>query len=191
MTSWFTADLHLSHENIIRFCNRPFLDAATMDASIIAELQARVRSEDDLWILGDFAISKATGTQRTAVRAMFDAIPGRKHLIVGNHDRSWIRELPWHSVSPMADIIVEDQRLFLCHYPMVTFPGARRGGLQLFGHVHQNWAGTRNSINAGVDLWDFRPISVSEIQERAAHLPINKHWDEVEPGCPLQTGGID
>lgn len=190
MTIWFTADLHLCHENIIRFCNRPFPDTEAMNARMIAELQARVRPDDDLWILGDFAASKATIAQRAAVRAMFDAIPGRKHLVVGNHDRSWIRELPWNSVASMADIVVDGQRLFLCHYPMVTFPGARRGGLQLFGHVHQNWAGTRNSINVGVDLWDFRPISVSKIQERAAHLPVNKHWDEVEPGCPLQTRGI-
>lgn len=187
MTTWFTADLHLSHENIIRFCNRPFPDAATMDARMVAELQARVRPDDDLWILGDFAASKATNAQRASVRKMFDAIPGRKHFVVGNHDRSWIRDLPWESVSPMADIVVDGRRLFLCHYPMVTFPGARRGAIQLFGHVHQNWPGTRNSINVGVDMWNFLPITLPEIEERARRLPVNRHWDEVEPGCPLST----
>ncbi|MBJ2152676.1 phosphoesterase [Paracoccus sp. IB05] len=187
MTTWFTADQHLSHENIIAFCGRPFPDATAMDAAIIAELQARVRDEDDLWILGDFAVSKATGAQRAAVRAMFDAIPGHKHLVVGNHDRAWIRDLPWDSIAPMADILVEGRRLCLCHYPMITWPGARRGALQLFGHVHQNWRGTRNSVNVGVDMWDFRPVPLPEIEARAACLPINRHWDQVEPGCSFPT----
>lgn len=187
MTTWFTADLHLSHANIIGFCNRPFSDARSMDAAIIAELQGRVRSEDDLWILGDFAISKATDTQRAAVREMFDAIPGRKHLVVGKHDRAWFRDLPWNSLSQMADIIADGRRLCLCHYPMITFPGARRGGLQLFGHVHQNWPGTRKSVNVGVDMWDFRPVTLPEIEARAAHLPVNHHWNEVEPGCAFPT----
>lgn len=66
---------------------------------------------------------------------------------------------------------------------MITFPGARRGGLQLFGHVHQNWTGTRNSVNVGVDVWDFRAVTLPEIEARAATLPVNRHWDEVEPGC--------
>ncbi|GGE05405.1 Calcineurin-like phosphoesterase superfamily protein [Gemmobacter megaterium] len=158
-----------------------------MDAAIIAELQARVRPDDDLWVLGDFAVSKATATQRTEVRGIFDAIPGRKHLVLGNHDRAWIRDLPWDSMSQMADIVVDGRRLFLCHYPMVTFPGARRGALQLFGHVHQNWRGSRNSVNVGVDMWDFRPVTLPEIDERARFLPVNKHWDEVEPGCPLSA----
>lgn len=187
MTTWFTADLHLSHENIIAFCGRPFPDARSMDAAIIAELQARVRADDDLWILGDFAASKANATQRAAVRDMFNAIPGHRHLVVGNHDRAWIRDLPWDSIAPMADILVDGRRLCLCHYPMVTFPGARRGGLQLFGHVHQNWPGTRTSINVGVDMWDFRPVTLQEIEARVAHLPVNHHWNEVEPGCAFPT----
>lgn len=187
MTTWFTADLHLCHDNVIAFCGRPFPDARSMDAAIIAELQARVRPEDDLWILGDFAISKAIDDQRAAVRAMFDAIPGRKHLVLGNHDRSWVRNLPWDSMTQMADVLVDGRRLCLCHYPMITFPGGRRGGLQLFGHVHQNWHGTRNSVNVGVDMWDFRPVTLPEIEARAAHLPVNRHWDEVEPGCAFPT----
>lgn len=187
MTTWFTADLHLSHTNIIAFCGRPFHDATAMDAAVITELQARVCPDDDLWILGDFAVSKATGVQREAVREMFDAIPGRKHLVVGNHDRAWIRDLPWDTIAPMADIVVEGRRLCLCHYPMITWPGARRGALQLFGHVHQNWLGTRNSVNVGVDMWDFRPVTLPEIQARAAHLPVNRHWNEVEPGCAFPT----
>lgn len=78
MTTRFTVDLHFGHANIIGFCGRPFADVASMDARMLAELQARVRPDDDLWVLGDFAIGKATNAQRAEVRAMFEAIPGRK-----------------------------------------------------------------------------------------------------------------
>lgn len=187
MTTWFTADNHFGHANVIGFCRRPFPNVATMDARMLAELRGRVQQDDDLWVIGDFAVSKAGPDQRAEIKAIFDAIPGRKHLVQGNHDGPWIRELGWQSIVQMADILVEGRRLFLCHYPMITFPGARRGSLQLFGHVHQNWAGTRNSINVGVDMWEFKPIGLHEILERAARMPINQHWDEVEPGCPLSS----
>jgi len=34
-TTWFTADLHLGHRNIISYCERPFLDAAEMNDALI------------------------------------------------------------------------------------------------------------------------------------------------------------
>lgn len=170
---WFTADPHYSHENIIRFCNRPFADEGEMNARMLAECRARVQPDDDLWIVGDFTAGKAGDIQRREVRTIFHALPGRRHLIRGNHDTHWVRELPWDSIAETADILVDGRRLYLCHYPMITWPGARRDGIQLFGHVHQNWMGSRNAINVGVDAWNFAPASLSEIERRAAHLPLN------------------
>lgn len=69
----------------------------------------------------------------------------------------------------------------LCHYPMITWHHARKGALQLFGHVHNNWKGSNNSFNVGVDVWDFMPVSINDIARRAKTLPKNKHWDDVEP----------
>jgi len=36
MTTWFTADLHLGHRNIIEYCNRPFADVDEMNRALIA-----------------------------------------------------------------------------------------------------------------------------------------------------------
>jgi calcineurin-like phosphoesterase family protein len=55
-TTWFTADFHLGHSNIIRYCNRPFPDTAEMDEAIIARLNASVKAEDELYYLGDFCM---------------------------------------------------------------------------------------------------------------------------------------
>lgn len=90
----------------------------------------------DLWILGDFTAGKASDAQWREVRTIFHALSGRRHLICGNHDVPWVCELPWDRVAETADIVVDGRRLFLCHYPMITSPGARRGALNLFEHVH-------------------------------------------------------
>lgn len=122
---WFTADPHYGHDRIIGFCDRPFPDVAAMNTHLLAACQTRVGPDDDLWILGDFTAGRATDAQRREVRVIYHALPGRKHLIRGNHDENWVRDLPWDSVSETADIVVDKRRLFLCHYPMITWPGAR------------------------------------------------------------------
>lgn len=181
MANYFTADLHFGHANILKHSSRPFASITDMEREILARIQARVGPDDDLWIIGDFAHGKMADQDRRRVAGLFGELPGRRHLIEGNHDKPWILDLPWDSRSQMADIATEDGRAFLCHYPMITFPGSRRGSLHLFGHVHQNWAGSRNAVNVGVDQWDFMPVTISEARARAETLPVNAHWLEVEP----------
>jgi hypothetical protein len=60
----------------------------------------------------------------------------------------------------------------------------------MLGHVHQNWRGSRNSDNAGVDVFDFRHETLSEVLDRAKLLPVNAHWDEVEPGVTVDAPSI-
>lgn len=68
-----------------------------------------------------------------------------------------------------------DQRFVLCHYPMITWHHARRGAVQLFGHIHNNWLGSQNAVNIGVDVWDFAPTQAGDILRRAKTLPVNRH----------------
>lgn len=180
---WYTADLHLNHERIISFCGRPFWHAAQMDSHICQMLSSTVGPDDDLWIIGDFAFAKEM--DRSGIALRFQSLPGRKHLVVGNHDRPWIRELPWASVHDIVTVQDGDTMFVLCHYPMITWEHARHGSIQLFGHVHENWKGSRNSVNVGVDVWNFAPVKRADILQRAATLPVNAHWIDVEPQSHL------
>ena len=156
-----------------------------MDSHLCNEICTRVGLDDDLWIVGDFAFGADSDRDRVAER--FHSLPGRKHLVIGNHDKAWIRDLPWESVRDIAYVDDNGQLFVLCHYPMITWLHARRGAIQLFGHVHQNWAGSRNAVNVGVDQWQFGPVTRRDILQRAAKLPVNKHWADVEP----RTGAED
>jgi calcineurin-like phosphoesterase family protein len=177
VANWYTSDLHFDHVNILGFCNRPFRDVDHMNTSIVNNIASRVEHDDDLWVLGDFAF----GNDPARFRHWFDLIPGRKHLIVGNHDGRLALELPWASIHHILEIKDGNQVFVLCHYPMLTWNKARRGAIQLFGHVHNNWQGSRNSLNVGVDVWDFQPVQARDLLARAKTLPVNYYWGVVEP----------
>lgn len=180
--NYYTADWHLFHQGIIGMCERPFADVEEMNETIIARARERLTAKDDLWIIGDFTYAKGD-EQRAAAASLLKRVPGRKHLVRGNHDKNWVSDLPWHSVHD-ARIEIKDsgRRVILDHYPMVTWPGSRHGSLQLFGHVHHNWRGHRNSVNVGVDLWDFYPVTLEEASLRGAELPCMQEFFECEPG---------
>ena len=183
MTNWYTADTHFGHENIIRHCKRPFRNAAEMDAKFLENLWSKVGPKDDLWIVGDFAFGPRA-KHAPYIAHIFEQLPGaRKHLVTGNHDRKPTLQLPWDSMSPLQEVRdgPDNQAHTLCHYPMITWNHARRNALQLFGHVHDNWRGSRNCVNVGVDVWDFMPVAFEDIMARAKTLPENKHWQDVEP----------
>jgi calcineurin-like phosphoesterase family protein len=80
---WFTSDLHFGHENIIKFCKRPFADASEMNIRIADEINELVTPGDELWILGDLALGKFDETLGLSRRLT----AGRVVLVAGNHDR--------------------------------------------------------------------------------------------------------
>lgn len=167
--TWFTADTHFGHANIIRYCNRPFTSVGEMDGAIVAAWNAVVRPDDDVWHLGDFAFRNARDASSYLRR-----LQGRIHLIWGNHDSEEVRHLPgWASSQPMAEIVVESTRLVLLHYGMRVWPRSHHGALHFYGHSHGTLPGDRQSCDVGVDnaAWGYRPVSLAEIRRHLRTLP--------------------
>lgn len=166
---WFTADTHLGHANIIRYCARPFASTAEMDSVLIANWNAVVAPDDEVWHLGDFAHRGARSPDDYLRR-----LNGRKHLIHGNHDGAAARRSAlWASSQPMAEITVAGRHVVLLHYAMRVWPRSHHGALHLFGHTHGRLMGDRQSCDVGVDYpaWRYRPVSLNEIQAHLATLP--------------------
>ena len=51
MANFYISDLHIGHENILRFDNRPFADVSEMNNKLIENWNARVHSNDTVYIL--------------------------------------------------------------------------------------------------------------------------------------------
>ncbi|MCX7665352.1 MAG: metallophosphoesterase [Gemmataceae bacterium] len=184
--TWFTADLHLGHANIIRFCQRPFLSpeemalhqnnpkgnlrisAATLarhDEILLASINESVQEHDTLWILGDFCWGGIEAAKKYRSRILCKNV----HLVWGNHDPLGIAEC-FQRVHDQILITVQGQDIFLNHYPMRSWHRSFHGAWHLYGHVHgrlsqedqaQPWLLVKD---VGIDNCQYRPISFEEIQ---------------------------
>jgi calcineurin-like phosphoesterase family protein len=161
--TWFTADFHFGHFNIIRYCNRPFADTEEMNEAIIHRLNSCVKPTDTLYFLGDFCLSRPENVQAYRNRLVAKTI----HFIEGNHDKT-TRKFPhlFASWSSLAEIRVGQQRIVLCHYAMRVWPHHAQGAWHLYGHSHGNLPDepVSLSMDVGVDTHDFRPWHFDEIQ---------------------------
>ena len=177
MATWLTSDLHLGHENIIRYCGRTFADAAEMDDELVRRGNERVGGDDEVWVLGDVAM----GSIRASLARVAE-LRGTKHLVAGNHDRCWpgnrraerwsapYRDAGFATIAVAAEIdLGEGVVLPASHFPyegdshdedrFVPWRPVDRGGWLLHGHVHERWRVHGRQINVGVDVWDFAPAA--------------------------------
>jgi calcineurin-like phosphoesterase family protein len=80
---YFTSDLHLGHESVIRMQNRPFENAEEMNEALIKNYNSVVHKDDTVYILGD--IAHRIGV--TYANELISRLNGKKYLIKGNHDK--------------------------------------------------------------------------------------------------------
>ena len=174
--TWFTSDTHFGHANIIKHCARPFATAQEMDAALIANWNALVRNDDDIWHLGDFSYRSAQAPADYLRR-----LNGRKHLVWGNHDTEQSKAAPgWASSQAYAETTVDGTRMVLFHYGLRTWRGVGRGAIHLYGHSHGRLPGDGQSCDAGVDAWAYSPVTLAEIREHLNTLPTRIGVDHHE-----------
>ena len=166
---FFTADSHFGHKNILSHCRRPFSSLEEMDREMILRWNSRVSPEDEVYILGDLMFSCKDPEH------YLRQLSGRKHLILGNHDKVWMKRMDpapyFESIQPLLELKLEGVRLTLCHYPMMAWNEDRHGAYLIHGHIHNDtdlpfWPLLRENdhiLNAGVDLNGFTPVSFPEL----------------------------
>lgn len=188
---WFTSDTHFFHDNIIRFCDRPGGDVYGMNEMIIENWNNVVKEDDTVFHLGDFAWGGSTNWT-----SVLERLNGHIHLIVGNHDVKNLRQgyqKYFESISFQKQITVENRKIYLNHYPLLTWGGIYRRPedqvWQLFGHVHsKNHCAGQDSprlnhlltlqYDVGVDNNDYRPINFHQVSD-IINKQINKQSQEL------------
>jgi calcineurin-like phosphoesterase family protein len=169
---WFTADFHLGHSNIIRYCEGPFSSTTEMDEEILSRVNESIKPEDELYFLGDFCIGgpKVALAYRQRIRCK------RIYFVLGNHDRvirkiegqfAWVKEI--------AEVNIRQQPIVLCHYAMRVWHQSGRGAWQIYGHSHGKLPSAEgsSSMDVGVDTNAFRPYSFVELQSGFAVVRSN------------------
>ena len=77
---FFVSDTHFGHENIIRFCNRPFLNVEEMNEVLIENWNKIVPEDGTVFHLGDFALGGSN-----IWNEVLPCLNGQIYLILGNH----------------------------------------------------------------------------------------------------------
>lgn len=113
---YYISDLHFGYQDVIEMDGRPFETIEEMDAALIRLWNEWVTEVDDVYIVGDFAYRNAY-----AATWYLQQLKGRKHLIIGNHDRYTIRGTKamecFASVEKMNWVMDNGRTVSLCHFP--------------------------------------------------------------------------
>ena len=171
--TYFSADLHFGHRNIIKYCKRPFENEGHMDKVMIGQWNRTVGPKDTVYCLGDFTMLRDTGFDE--VCKIIEQLNGYIKLIWGNHDhrKLWGR-LPTkypdkiELLGPHIEINVDGHDFTLCHYAHQVWNRSHFGSFHLFGHTHGTLEGIGKSLDVGVDekykrFNNWAPFSVEEI----------------------------
>jgi len=168
--NFFTADTHFGHENIVRYCGRPFKNADRMDKTVIENYNAVVKKDDTCYFLGDFTMS-ANGEQ---IARWLAKLNGKKILILGNHDRlkapTYV-DLGFASVHTSLELDLYGDDVVCVHDPAVACT-VDRSHRWLVGHVHGLFKhlDAGRVTNVGVDVWDYTPVSQDQLTD---------YWKEI------------
>lgn len=182
MKTWLSADLHLGHWNICRYCNRPFESVQDMDDTILEQINARIEASDTFFIVGDFAFSKDRRQWYAAWKEYRNRINCRNvELICGNHDphnRDYSPKKELFdffgnvSLARMVRIPAGpnnclampwedpgsplgpyiDRQIYLHHYKCAVWPHSHHGSWMGFGHSHGTLRDDPRSLSLDVGI---------------------------------------
>ena len=181
--TFYIADLHFGHFNIVRYDNRPFKSVEEMDNTLIKNWNRVVSDADFVYILGD--ISWHDDNKTTEI---FKQLKGNKILIKGNHDlikRNSELAKCFISVQDYCELYLDKQnKVIMSHYPMPFWNGQFRDTVHLYGHVHNShqWNMCENWIEETRRLQDIpmRMYNVGCMMEWMNYTP--RTLDEIIEG---------
>lgn len=157
--------------------NFPSLEA--MDETILENINNNVKTNDYLYMLGDFSLGGIDNIAMYRERIRCRNI----HFTFGNHDHHIRRNkivqtsagfLNTQSLFTSCSDIIEKKigkdKFVMCHYPMFSWHKKHGGSIMLFGHCHGNlYQGEferDRRMDVGIDTHpEFRPYHIDEVRQ--------------------------
>lgn len=181
---WFCSDYHFNHELMAKM--RKYSSVEEMNEDIIKIHNSYVKMEDRVFFLGDFALSPSS----KIIVKLLQRLNGKITFIVGNHDcMSRLIEVVGASRVYQYKLFEYDKkeyrtddrpiRIFLCHYPMVSWNESYNNSWHLHGHHHLDEANVEHRtfgkiMNVNFDVL-HKPINLKEVIQYMQLQPDN--WE--------------
>ena len=155
-----------------------------MNEALVENWNKVVKSNDDVYHLGDIALSDTT-----AAILYIQRLNGKIHWLRGNHDSDNRQlEIVWHcpnivEFGKWANILKDGKRrIYMSHYPTLTSNYDEKHFsqhvLSLHGHTHQrtNWLDPKNPFlyHVGLDSHNNTPVHIDEVI-----TDIRQRWEEI------------
>lgn len=198
---WITSDTHYGHANIAgpsisRWSGgyRDFDTIHQMNMTLVEGINKYVKEDDILYHLGDWSFGGVHNIKKFRDSIICQNI----HLIRGNHDQHIVdKEIKFldtsfntidlfTSVQDVLEVSHGKHRLFLSHYPHLSWHHAYKEVIMLHGHEHglfDNLNINTLRMDVGVDVsykiyGEYRPFSIEEVidlNSRKKIIPIKHH----------------
>lgn len=153
--TYLISDTHLGHKNILKYEPiRKFQDIDEHDNYIIENLKATIKPEDVLIHHGDVAFNKI-------ILERFKEIPGKKHLIMGNHDKFGARHY-LEIFDEVHSMMILDNYL-LTHIP-IDFEERRHWKGNIHGHTHGRVKDFPWYYCVSVEQTNLKPVLFEDIK---------------------------
>lgn len=190
MSILYTSDSHLSHTNIIRYCQRAFESKVQMDEVLAANLKAAVATGSRLVHCGDMCFDFARYVRQ---HGPLWEDPADHLFIAGNHDRLSDkkrgayeqhfhtivgREGTWETNTYIVHDVLDGHPVsaLVSHKPQLDLQGCDVG---VSGHLHNNlllpatahhpedaWSmESPVHFNASVELHDYKPVTLQQLAD--------------------------
>lgn len=155
--TWLWADQHFFHNNIIKYCDRPYPTMELMNQCLIGNYNNVVKPDDVCIWVGDVGFAGDDKINETLAQ-----LNGYKILVIGNHDfhHGKVRNLNFHEIHLLYLIEDNGAEIVLTHYPMDNLPLKITN---VHGHLHQKITGNDQHINVAVERIGYKPINLKEI----------------------------
>ena len=133
--NYYISDLHINHNNILKFDNRPFRTVLEMNNALLHNWNNVIKNDDTVYILGDFIWD--TEQNWPDIVKSFN---GHKVLIRGNHDpKSFSNKTKnlFDDINDYKEITDNGKHVIMCHYPIPFYKSTYNPDMyMLYGHVH-------------------------------------------------------
>lgn len=169
----FVSDLHFLHKNILKYNRDYFSSTEEMTEYMVKEWNSQVKPNDLVFNLGDISIGNMKKTKETLLR-----LNGFIIHLKGNHNDE--KEYEFFSEdnpkqifldSPYFKVKINEFKLILCHFPILSWEDMHKGSIHLYGHCHGSLKFADKlgkSLDVGVDntrnfTGSLRPVSLVEV----------------------------